>query len=204
MFSDGVFAIAITLLVLELPFARVGHGDLANALGERWPTFAAYIVSFGGIGMAWLHHNAIFDQVVKVDRALILLNLCLLLTIAFLPFPTALLGEYIRQSEDAQIAALMYSGAWTLASAAMTALWTYACRHPELLARDLGPDAARRMLRYLRAATIAYAVFTLMAVVSPYATLALYGATAVFLISRSDYQVLDREPVTGEPPSDNS
>lgn len=202
MFSDGVFAIAITLLVLELPFGRVGHGDLAHALGERWPTFAAYVVSFGGIGMAWLHHNAIFDQVVKVDRALIVLNLCVLLTIAFLPFPTALLGEYIRETDDAQVAALTYSAAWTLASAAMTALWTYACRHPELLAADLSRDAARRMLRYLRMATVAYAVFTLIALVSPFATLALYGAAAVFLLARSDYQVLDSEPMSVEPPRD--
>src|SRR4051794_7780014 len=78
MFSDGVLAIAITLLVLELPFDRVGDGELAHALGHHWARFAAYGLSFLGIGILWLHHHAIFTAVGHADRGLVLLNMIVL------------------------------------------------------------------------------------------------------------------------------
>ncbi len=72
LFSDAVFAIAITLLVLELPFEKVEEGQLAHALGEHWSSFAAYAVSFAGIGIAWIHHHAVFDQIQRITRELLL------------------------------------------------------------------------------------------------------------------------------------
>jgi uncharacterized membrane protein len=194
-FSDAVFAIAITLLVLELPFDKVPEGRLAHELGERWPEFAAYIVSFGGIAIAWMQHRAIFDHVVRIDRRLMRLNLLLLMMIAFLPFPTALLGQYIEQGDDARVAALLFSGAWTVASIDVTRLWTYVCREPGMLSDRVDRAAARRYLLYFRAAAAAYVVFTLVALLSAIACLACYGAAAVFFLWRSDYEALEAEPV---------
>src|SRR4051812_46516388 len=95
MFSDGVLAIAITLLVLELPFDKVCDGELGHALGDHWARFAAYGLSFIGIGILWLHHHAIFTAVGHADRGLVLLNMIVLFCAAFLPYPTSLVGDYL-------------------------------------------------------------------------------------------------------------
>src|SRR4051812_45175085 len=117
-FSDAVIAIAITLLVVELPFDEVGRGDLGSALRHHWPTFGAYLLSFGGLGIMWLHHHALFGVLARVDRPLVLLTLLLLRAAAFLPFPTSLVGDYLRRGgEDARIAVALYSGTWVIVSA---------------------------------------------------------------------------------------
>lgn len=189
MFSDGVFAIAITLLVLELPFGKVHEGQLAAALKDHWATFAAYALSFVGIGIAWLQHHAVFDHVKRVDRRLLLLNLLVLFAIAFLPYPTSLLGEYIHESDNASTAAIVYSGAWTVATIALSALWTHAVR-----AGATATPAARRLMRYYWATAAAYVLYTVVAAFSAIAMLALYSVTAILFLARSDYQALDSEP----------
>lgn len=194
IFSDGVFAIAITLLVLELPFDKVGEGELADALSDHWGSFAAYAISFVGIGIAWMHHNAVFEQIVELDRPLMLLNLLALMTIAFLPFPTSLVGEYIHEPEDATTAMLAYSGTWTLASVALAAVWSYAIRGRGLVSPQLAVAGARRLERLFWAASAAYVVFTLVALASPRLTMWLYGLSAVFYLWRSDYRALRTEP----------
>ena len=103
--SDGVFAIAITLLIIEVRVPDSEAGELARDLANQWPTYAAYVVSFAIIGIIWVNHHDIFERIATVDRSLLFLNLGLLLTVAFLPFPTALLGDYIRQGDNAHIAA---------------------------------------------------------------------------------------------------
>src|SRR3954447_9335171 len=107
MFSDGVLAIAITLLVLELPFAKVADGELAHALGDHWARFAAYGLSFLGIGILWLdhhasfsalpglHHRATLSAVREADRRLVLLKMVGLFCATFLPYPASLLGDYL-------------------------------------------------------------------------------------------------------------
>jgi uncharacterized membrane protein len=89
-FSDGVFAIAITLLVLEIPVPSVEYGELMDELLDQWPAYAAYVVSFAVIGIIWINHHAIFGYVERADRALLLLNLNLLLWVALLPWPKSL------------------------------------------------------------------------------------------------------------------
>ena len=186
MFSDGVFAIAITLLVLELPFRKVADGHLLDALKDHWGEFAAYALSFVGIGIAWLQHHAVFDHVKRVDRRLLLLNLMMLFAIAFLPYPTGLLGEYIRDSENARVAAVLYSAAWTVATFAQAALWTHAIR-----AGATATPAATRLMRYYWAAGVAYVLYTVVAAFSPVAMVALYTVTAIFFLAKSDYRVLE-------------
>jgi uncharacterized membrane protein len=106
-FSDGVFAIAITLLVetIALPLR---YRDLAHQLAERWPSLAAHVVSFAVIGIMWLNHHTVFTHLEGVDRGLVFLNLFLLMTIAFLPYPTGVLGEALAKEEGTRAAAFAY------------------------------------------------------------------------------------------------
>ncbi|MEZ4670276.1 MAG: TMEM175 family protein [Anaerolineae bacterium] len=111
-FSDGVFAIAITLLVLEIRLPHVEAtegGHLASDLLALWPTYLAYIISFITIGIMWINHHAVFKMIHRTDRTLIFLNALLLMVITFLNFPTVVLSEYL-QSPDGNVAAVFYSG----------------------------------------------------------------------------------------------
>src|SRR5215475_1915207 len=103
-FSDGVFAIAITLLVLEISVPPNSGGDLLRAILHQWPSFLAYVVSFSTIGSTWLAHNAITEYLVVADGYFIRLNLLLLLFVSFLPFPTKLLAEYTDETGAERVA----------------------------------------------------------------------------------------------------
>jgi Endosomal/lysosomal potassium channel TMEM175 len=111
-FSDGVLAIAITLLVIEIRPPEVHEGErLAHALWAQWPSYVAYLVSFLTIGVIWLNHHRIFEQVARVDGPLLLLNLNLLLWTALIPFPTAVVAEHLGGAgEAARTASALYSG----------------------------------------------------------------------------------------------
>src|SRR5438270_13213286 len=108
-FSDGVIAVAITLLALDLHVpAPSGAGTLAHRLGHQWPNYAAYVVSFLTIGIIWINHHAMLRRIVSIDHTILLLNLLLLLTIVVLPFSTALMAEYLKASHGQSLAA----GVW--------------------------------------------------------------------------------------------
>jgi uncharacterized membrane protein len=108
-FSDGVFAVAITLLVLNLHVPGPGNGPLAHQFAHLWPAYAALLVSFFVIGVIWVHHHNVFKRVAIVDRPLMLLNLVLLLFVIVFPFPTATLATYLRDGgNDAHLAAAVY------------------------------------------------------------------------------------------------
>ena len=196
MFSDGVLAIAITLLVLELPFDKAPDGELAHALGDHWARFAAYGLSFLGIGILWLHHHAIFRSVGHVDRTLVLLNLIMLFCAAFLPYPTSLVGDYLSDGgSNARVSMLLYSGTWTLVSAGAGLMCRHILRTPELLSPDVEVAGVRRLHRNFWGAAAAYLVFTLIALVSPAATIACYGVAAVFFLFTSDFRALGKTTV---------
>lgn len=194
-FSDAVFAIAVTLLVVELPFEQVGEGELAQALRDHWPSFAAYAISFLTIGLAWMHHHAIFSQIVVVERPIAVLNLLTLMAVAFIPFPTALMGDYVRQGEDAELATVVFSATWLLAAAGMNSLWFYARRRPGVLTPDLPEEGARRLSVIFAVALPLYAALTVVAAFSAETALALYGLTAVFYLFRADHAALGRDAV---------
>ena len=107
-FSDGVFAFAITLLVVTIAQPE-DYRHLAHDLARRWPSLAAYVVSFAVIGIMWLNHHSVFSHFSRVDRGLVYLNLLLLMTVAFLPFPTGVLGQALARGQGERTAAVVYA-----------------------------------------------------------------------------------------------
>ncbi len=179
-FSDGVFAIAITLLILEVRVPDSMSGELARDLANQWPSYAAYLVSFVVIGIIWVNHHDIFERITTVDRPLLFLNLLLLLTVAFLPFSTALLGRYIRQGDNAHIAAAVYGANMMLIGLAFIVIWTYLARVPSLLEPEMGAQGALRARRAAAIGPVVYGLSIPLAFVSPVACLILYAAIALY------------------------
>jgi uncharacterized membrane protein len=157
-FSDGVFAVAITLLVLNVDVPRSGAGPLQHALTSLWPSYATYVVSFMTIGIMWVNHHAIFKCIRVVDRPLQFINLFLLMIITFIPFPTSLLGRYIQASRDSGLAAGVYGLVMLLMAIGFSALWSYAVYHPQLLAEGIDPSDARSTLPRFASGIIVYAL----------------------------------------------
>lgn len=126
-FSDGVFAIAITLLVIEVKVPSHEHVDrigLMLALLEIWPSYLGYLTSFATILVIWVHHHWIFSLITKYDHGLFYLNGLLLLFVTFIPFPTALLSEYLLH-RDARVAASFYTGVFLAISISFDILWRH-------------------------------------------------------------------------------
>ena len=126
-FSDGIFAIAITLLVLEIkvPTAaevEAGHG-LWPALAERWPSYVGFLISFFIIGIMWVNHHGLFEYVRRVDRRFMLANLLLLTAVSFLPFPTAILAEHLADPATRTTATVFYGATLVFSSATYNLLW---------------------------------------------------------------------------------
>ncbi len=165
-FSDGVLAIAVTLLVLDLhvPLPSTMHGTtLWSALADEWPAYAAYITSFLVIGIIWVNHHAVFELIERVDRIALFLNLLLLMTVVAIPFTTALLSEFLLAGgADARTAALVYSGVMLAMSCGFAALYSYIARHPPLLSPGVDPVAVRASILRFSAIGIVLYIATLV------------------------------------------
>jgi uncharacterized membrane protein len=155
-FSDGVFAIALTLLVLEIKVPEGAGGRLGHALAAQWPSYLAYLVSFLVVGIIWMNHHAVFDHLMRADRTLMSLNLFLLLWTSLIPWPTRLVAEYMRDGGSGErIAALVYAGTMTMMGVAFGLLWTYAAHDRRLLGTDLSDqEIVRRTRRFTLGAPI--------------------------------------------------
>jgi uncharacterized membrane protein len=181
-FSDGVIAVAITLLVLNLvvPDPLKTH-DLAHALGTRWPSYAAYVISFVSIGIIWVNHHAMLSRLREADHTILLLNLLLLLTIGVLPFATDLMATYLRSSNGEHLAAALYGAAFLVMGAAFAALNRHILfKKAHLLEAELSPERRRIVLARSVSGLIPYAVAVAVAPLSPYATLGICGVLAAF------------------------
>jgi uncharacterized membrane protein len=184
-FTDAVLAIAITLLVLQLGSGS-GSGSLADRLGDQWPLYVAYLLSFLNIGIVWLNHHAIFSRLRGVDHVLVLLNLLLLLVVSVLPFPTSVLGDALQDGDfaDERTAALLYAGNFLLASSAFCALWLWASRGRRLIRDEMCDDAIRLRTARMAIAIPAFAIPFVVAIWSPLSAVAIDGAIMIsFLLS---------------------
>ena len=188
-FSDGVLAIAITLLILDVRVDQAPGETLATALRHALPQVLAYAASFLQIGIMWANHHALFQIVDRVDQLLLLFNLLLLGCISFLPFPTTLVAEH-TSGPDARTAMLLYGATLTACAVAFNLIWWHASRR--LLAT--GANAAFRRdvsIRYL-AGLAGYLAATLFALVRPWLTLAATAVLAlVFILGPSPRSASD-------------
>ncbi|BCJ34753.1 hypothetical protein Athai_22560 [Actinocatenispora thailandica] len=201
--SDGIIAIAATLLVLDIR-APVADAAVWPALGHEWPSLAGYVVSFLIIGIAWIHHHNLFHQVRAVDRTLLLLNLGMLLTIGFLPVPTATVGEHLVGGHDATGAAVFYGAALTLTSMWFTLLWQHLYRHPELM-HPGSADTARRARRTSLVGPAGYLAATLLALATPIGSVLVEAGLVVwFVVGRAAPSGRTGAPATGADAADGA
>ena len=181
-FSDGVFAIAITLLVLDIHVPDPSTtADLAQQLGSQWPSYVAYGVSFLTIGIIWINHHAMLRRIKAIDHEILILNLLLLLCVGLLPFTTALMAAYLKESEGETLAAAIYAGSFLLMSVVFAAMnWTILFRKDHLLAGPIVAATRRTIITRGVAGLLPYLAAAILAVLSPYVSLAICGAVAAF------------------------
>ena len=186
-FSDGVFAVAITLLALNIripgidlpPNKLPGDTDLWHVLGDEWPVLAAYVTSFATIGIMWLNHHRLFTHIKGMNTGLVLLNLLLLLFIVFVPVPTALLAEYVDRDVQ-HAAAIVYSGTLFLTACCFNLLWRYASYHNRLLGKDADARAVAAISKQYLFGPLVYLITFALAWISTPATIIVSFALALF------------------------
>lgn len=181
-FSDGIFAFAATLLILNL--AVTAGKPLGGELVGIWPSYLAYAVSFVTIGIIWVNHHTVMHQVGRVDRTFLILSVLFLMLIAFIPFPTRLLALYIR-SDGALAAALAYGITLTLTAVMINAVWWYAATGSRLLRSDADVAVVRGIGRSYIIGPVIYLGATLVAFINPLASAGLYMAIAIFYVLES-------------------
>ena len=186
--SDGVFAIAITLLIIEIgvPHVEAGQG-LGEALRELWPSYVGFTLSFLTIGVMWINHHEMFKDIEHADQKLRVLNLLLLLCISFVPFPTAVLAEYLRDDEEALVATLAYGMTFAVTAVVFNLLWLYVATHRGMIDDHVSDARIRsRTRRYLGGGPL-YLVGLGLAFITPWLAVGLWWAMAVlFLLPLND------------------
>jgi uncharacterized membrane protein len=182
-FSDGVFAVAITLLALDLSVAGPGHGSLGHQLTRQWPSYVAYAVSFFTIGIIWVNHHGVFHALARVDRVLVYLNLALLFFVVAIPFATSTMADYLRGGgADARLAMALYAAVFELMGLAFGSVLVWSIRR-DLLVAPLPPADERRAIVRFTIGNVAYLAAIGVAFVSPYTALAITGFVAVYYMA---------------------
>ncbi len=189
-FSDGVLAVAITLLALNLTVAGPGHGTLLHQLGDRWPAFLAYLISFVTIGIIWVNHHALVGNIAVVDRRLMFINLILLIFVVLIPFATGTMAQYLTHGGmDSSVAMAIYAAVFEGMSLGFAALilWTLAPGNsihpvPVVRHRSVALRFTLGVFIYLPAIGLAF--------ISPPAALVVIGLVAV-------YYIFERTPSPG-------
>jgi len=179
-FSDGVFAIAATLLVLE--FSVTSTVNLGDQLVHLWPSYLAYVTSFVTIGIIWMNHHHTVSLIGRIDRTMLFINNLLLLTVAFLPFPTGLVGKAIQQGQGEQAAALAYAGTLVVMAILHQFWWQYARRERRLIADGMPDSALRAVDRAYWPGVPMYGAVFVVAFFSPLAAVVITFAIAAFYL----------------------
>ncbi|MBE9140674.1 DUF1211 domain-containing protein [Nodosilinea sp. LEGE 07088] len=181
-FSDGVFAIVITLLVLEIHVPEISselaQTELPHQLMALLPKVISYITSFLMIGIYWVAHHNLFRLLQRCDRALLWLNLIFLMCLAFIPFPTALIGEYAQST----LAVALYGGVLLVSAIAFNLMWWYVSHHYRLLDRSIAPHLVRTMTRDYLAGIGLYAFAFFLAFLNAHISIAIYLLTPILFI----------------------
>ncbi len=186
-FSDGVFAVAITLLVLELkvppPEGVTDAAALARALARAWPSYLGYAISFATVGIMWANHHHVFTFVRRSDHGLLVWNGALLFCVVLVPFSTAVLAAYLPVPDARSAAAVLYGAVFALTGVVYNALWRHAAAGGRLLDPAVDPARVRQITRQFAAGPWVYVLATGLALVNVWASLAVHGAlAALFLV----------------------
>jgi uncharacterized membrane protein len=179
-FSDGVFAIAITLLVLDISVPEGSFDHMWSAIGQQWPSYLAYVTSFWTIGGLWIVHHGIFRRMRYADQTVLLMNLFLLMVVAFLPFPTKLMADALDHTGE-HAAVLFYGATLFVISIAVTTLGRYAAGHPELVPEGTARDEVSHIASQTTPSLGFYGVVIALAFLAPKA--AAFGYLAVSIIA---------------------
>jgi uncharacterized membrane protein len=179
--SDGIFAIAATLLVLDLVIPSVTSKDVGHQLAGQWPTYLAYLVSFAAIGNAWLNHSVITEYLDRADAILLRLNLALLFFVSVLPFPTHMLAEYLHNQGDERIAVTVYGLNLLAISGFIAIVWHYALWQ-RLVTKDNSEADVRALTSKLDPSLASYAVVIGIGLWRPGVAVVLYFVIALFMI----------------------
>ena len=180
-FSDGVFAIAATLLILEIRLPE--NGSLTHELLRLWPSYSAYAISFITIGIMWINHHAVFQQIDRVNRTFLTINVFFLMVIAFIPFPTHVLAAHLQR--DARPAAFFYGLTNVVMAAMYLCLWFYAAHNGRLISVSADPRTVSGISRAFLPGIPVYALATLSALISAWLAVGLFAAIALFYVLES-------------------
>jgi uncharacterized membrane protein len=185
-FSDGVFAIAITLLVLDIGVSQSELHDLWHGIAHQWPAYLGYATSFITIGGIWLAHHGVFRRLRYANNAVMRINLALLMAVAFLPFPTRLMAEALREPESSERAAVIFYGASLLViSLLFAALWRAAASDRQLLQPEVSDAEVRAIGRATTPSIGFYAVAMVLALVAPKIAAFGYLVVAIVAVARA-------------------
>jgi uncharacterized membrane protein len=182
-FSDGVFAIAITLLIIEIGVPHVtGEESLAEALRDLWPNYLAYVLSFVMIGIYWANHHSFFRLFVRSDHYFLMLNVFFLMAIAFMPFPTAVLGEYLDDPNQRDVAVRLYCLGLLLPAFTWCCVWLYGNARG-LVDERLTPEYARFLTAQYLLSNVLYAGALMLSFVEAWVALSIVmGLTLLYLL----------------------
>jgi uncharacterized membrane protein len=181
-FSDGVFAVAITVLVFDLLSVTLGQDHPYRDLAHAWPDYFAYVVSFLTIGIMWMNHHTIFAHISQVDRPVLVINLLLLMGVVAIPFPTALVAKNLHEPAGAA-AAVSYGLVMIFISLGFAGLWIYVVTHAEKLGGQAQPEALHRSIPGFTGGLLVYVAGTIIAAVGlPLVALIIYGVLAVYYL----------------------
>ena len=180
-FSDGVFAIAITLLILEIAVPAGSEHHLLKALVEEWPAYLAYLVAFATIGAVWLSHTTITEYLDHATSVLMRMNLLVLLVVSFLPFPTKLLGEFSGEKDAERVAAAVFGINLLLCLALVSALWRHAVKE-HLVKPDMADADVQTLTKRLTPTLGLYVVLIVVGLFLPVVAVIGYLGLALFVI----------------------
>ena len=193
-FADGVFAIAATLLILDV---HPGEGPLGDGLLHAWPSYTAYAVSFLTIGIIWVNHHTVLGQLAAVDRNFLFLNVLFLMLVAFIPFPTRLAADHLR-SDGVEAAALAYGITLTATAVIYNLLRLYASHRRRLLREDADPHVVSGITRSFLPGPAIYLAATLLALWSATTSLIVFATIAVFYVLESALFARGGQPAVDE------
>ena len=185
-FSDGVFAVAITLLVVNLSVPHAPSGTaftaatLASKLRDQWPSYVAFVTSFATVLIMWINHHGLFKMINKADTRFLFANGFLLLLVTLVPFPTALVAEYLTNPQAAKTAMAVYAGLFVLISLAYLCLWVAASHQRRLIKPSVSDAAVRAITRRNFLGFPIYLLATIVAFVQPLISIGICVASWIF------------------------